>query len=229
MNNFLPKNYKFIKKIGSGDFGNVYLAEKNSNLYAIKIFKDSFSNDYKKELENLNKLNNHCDIFVCVKDHGIDKNQKYIVMEYKNGNRLNFAKITNKNIENILKKLLIGLDTLFKLGISHQDIKPDNIIFNTETNEVNIIDFGLSCIHETCDNFKESIFYPPLPIDYNIPINTLQNLDIYALGMTIKEALNIKNKEECLKKYNQNISNYLDLINKDLEKCRKIFNNLLTN
>ena len=108
------------------------------------------------------------------------------------------------------------------------DIKPDNIILNYDASEVSIIDFGLSCIKSHCDNFRDSEFYPPIDIDVNIPIETLQNLDIHALGITIKKALGVRNKEECIKKYNQKIADYLDLINKDLTKGRENFTKLLS-
>ena len=44
----------------------------------------------------------------------------------------------------IMKQLLEAVEHLHKNGIMHRDLKPQNIIFDTEANLIKVIDFGLS-------------------------------------------------------------------------------------
>ena len=49
----------------------------------------------------------------------------------------------DKNI--IIKDLLLALKTLHSNGINHNDIKPENIVYNKEKRYTTLLDYGLSC------------------------------------------------------------------------------------
>ena len=72
-------------------------------------------------------------------------------------------------------KLIEFLSDLIKNNTFHNDLKPHNILFNTKTNKLNIIDFGLmdsyvNVLHSSKWHFSyppESIFYDIKSDDYN--------------------------------------------------------------
>ena len=99
------------------------------------------------------------------------------------------------NLVLIAKNLCIELDRFHKKNIFLIDIKPQNIVVNTTTNEVVLLD---------CDGFaieKDTVFYPAnlISMDYIAPEVTAKKLrpenlgiaqDLYALSVLIFQILN---------------------------------------
>jgi cell division control protein 7 len=48
------------------------------------------------------------------------------------------------NIKNYMMGLIKSIQNIHSIGIIHRDIKPDNFLYNFETNEYMLIDFGLA-------------------------------------------------------------------------------------
>jgi serine/threonine protein kinase len=68
-----------------------------------------------------------------------------VVMELVNGDSLERHRQTDVEfIVEIFSKLAQGLDALHELGYIHADIKPNNVLVNTDGG-IKIIDFGQSC------------------------------------------------------------------------------------
>jgi serine/threonine protein kinase len=75
------------------------------------------------------------------------------------------------NIVDLLRALVPvvnGLAVLYDMNICHQDIKPDNIVYNMNTKRAYLIDFGLSVMNtkifeEDNDTFTDYVYryYPP--------------------------------------------------------------------
>ena len=80
----------------------------------------------------------------------------YLVLEYLGGGNLyNFMKehkfeIKESLIKRIIKSVACALNYLHSYGIIHRDIKPDNVVFATtsEDSDVKLVDFGLGKILE---------------------------------------------------------------------------------
>lgn len=156
------KVYTIEKELGKGQYGITYLArDEYGSYYAIKKFKvesgGEASRDFEKEILSkiLNICQNHAVCFVESLNIG---NNFYIVMDYiegKNINDLIFGKakmILAKRIEagyEFIRDLIIGLSKLHGLGLIHQDIKPENLMYSKGV--VKYIDFGVSCLLSTAE------------------------------------------------------------------------------
>jgi serine/threonine protein kinase len=155
MNNImLGDNYKLIKKIGSGSFGEVYLTEDKSGMkYAAKIEEKKQKNRLKAEYNIYKKVLNKKAIV------GIPQVYNYIeTTEYN----ILVMELLGKSLENVFddNEREFNLSTLFKLAIDmlnvierlhikgfiHRDIKPNNFLFNNskKIDILYLMDFGLS-------------------------------------------------------------------------------------
>src|SRR5437588_8343746 len=86
----------------------------------------------------------------------------YIMMDYIDGQSLKYYMINQGQLEplqalNYAQQSAEGLDTAFKHGVVHRDIKPQNILINTK-GVVKITDFGLARSRETVTLTQSNVF-----------------------------------------------------------------------
>ena len=151
-------DFEFIKELGVGSFGRVFLAshKKTKIQYAIKaIDKRNKTNIeekpyFRREIEILYRIN-HPNV-IKLYGHFEDNNYCYFIMEYiPNGNvyslipKCGRKKQTHLVIASILKDLLSAVYYLHNMNpsIIHRDIKPENVLMNENNNAI-LTDFGWS-------------------------------------------------------------------------------------
>ena len=193
----INKNYKVIKKLGSGGFGSVHLIDINDKSYALKVIKDIDKeniNKCKEEANILSSLNSEyivkyydsCTIndnFYILMEYAGDFNLKAYIKSYKEKGQL----IEEKIIEKIIKQICLGLKQIHNNRIIHRDLKPENIFINNE-NEIKIGDFGISkkLVSKVYANSKSgTLFYMAPEIIKNEKHNN--KVDIYSLGCIVYE------------------------------------------
>jgi serine/threonine-protein kinase len=96
---------------------------------------------------------NHPSI-VTVYDAGEDRGLAYIAMEYLRGQHLShFADPTRllppKNVMLLVARVAEALHYAHRQNVVHRDIKPANIMFNPDTDELKITDFGIARLTDT--------------------------------------------------------------------------------
>jgi serine/threonine protein kinase len=145
-------HYQLIRKIGGGGFSEVWLAHDTiaEMDVALKIYTptdeldESGKNDFKREFARLCDLN-HSNIIHAI-GFGIYKDElPYLAMSVcKNGSAKRLiGKATEGDVWNFIDQVSAGLQYLHKKGIVHQDMKPDNVLINSDGTYL-IIDFGIS-------------------------------------------------------------------------------------
>ena len=152
----LQEKYKMSHGlIGKGAFGKVYkgsFIENSSHKVAIKVFKDSqlFDDDIKTveaEIKVLCQLD-HPNI-VKYYETFADESSMYIVTEYIKGRTLSKEINEGKDsyneadIAKIISQVASALNHCHSKGITHRDVKLDNIMVDDQLN-VTLLDFGLS-------------------------------------------------------------------------------------
>ena len=147
----LLNRYKYSEDdiIGKGGFSSVYKGYdmKNNNNIAIKIdnkikYNKRESHIYKK-IDGLKYMANKVDYFEL-------DSKSYLILPlyYKSSDKI--LKINTTVFFNEKDVLMLGiqilqqLNNLHKSGYIHQDIKPDNFVFDKNNNKFKLIDFGLS-------------------------------------------------------------------------------------
>ncbi len=200
--------YYFVKDLGSGGFGKVFLAkEKVSNRFvAIKQLKNtnrSEQEDIIHEIETISKFENPN--IVTYYHHFWEEEVLYLVMEYCSGGSLREKLVTydfnsSEAIEWI-QTLASCLRTIHKKGIIHHDIKPDNIVFS-QNGTTKIADFGVAN-----KNSGTKAYMSPEAFSWDVDSTDDPRIDIYALGVTLMELLSKQNpffalsREEIIEKH----------------------------
>jgi len=160
--------YKLIDERGRGSFATVYVARdtENNHIYAVKVLHLEMANDgelvarFQREVHiQLNLSDPH---IVRVVDHGNDNSSYFIAMEYIDGQNLKYHMLTQGPMDplralNYTRQIAEGLETAYKQGVVHRDIKPQNILI-TGKDVVKIVDFGLARGRETVTLTQSNVF-----------------------------------------------------------------------
>lgn len=74
-----------------------------------------------------------------------------VLMDIKAGQDDHDARspFTNDQAREYFRQICLGLEYLHANGVVHRDIKPDNILFNTDRSMVKLADFGVSEMFQT--------------------------------------------------------------------------------
>jgi serine/threonine-protein kinase len=160
--------YKLIDERGRGNFATVYIARdlENNHIRAVKVMHLELSNDgeliarFEREAAILSNLQNPH--IVRIADFGNDGNMHYIVMDYIDGQSLKYYMITDGPMKlpralDYSMQIVDGLDAAYKQQVVHRDIKPQNILIDTQE-VVKITDFGLARGRDTPTLTQSNVF-----------------------------------------------------------------------
>jgi serine/threonine protein kinase len=156
-------NYRIMREIGGGGFGNIYLAEHTliqHRVVVIKILRGVYlgSEEERKgfiqEAQILENLKEHPHI-LSILDLGIEDGVPYLITTYaEQGSLRDRFKSRHNQPFSIPETLTIvqqvgeALQYAHQRNIVHRDMKPENILFNSR-GEVLLADFGISTVLST--------------------------------------------------------------------------------
>ena len=195
--------YRIQSVLGRGGMGTVYLAadDELARVVAVKVLHpDWFSSEesenlLQQEARTVAKLNHPA--IVPVYDVGRQEDGTwFFVMEYVAGeslaDRIESGYIDEHQVEDICLQIAEALELAHAQGFVHRDVKPGNILINTE-NRVRITDFGLAS-HQSTDSHTEGELCGTLPYmspeQFRVGADRLDGrADIWSLGVMLYELL----------------------------------------
>ncbi len=145
-------HYRIVEKLGAGGMGEVWLAEDTrlKRKVAIKLLPAELTADtdrvrrFEQEAQAASALN-HPNI-ITVHDIGECEAGRFIVMELVAGRTLRTVIAEDNSVETLLslgQQMAKALSAAHAAGITHRDIKPDNIMVRDD-GYVKVLDFGLA-------------------------------------------------------------------------------------
>ena len=195
--------YKLIDEIGRGSFATVYIVRdtKTNRIFAMKAMLYEPADDG----ELLARFQREAHILLTLQDphivrifeYGDESDLHYILMDYIDGQNLKYHTLTSGPMEPALaldyaRQIAEGLDTAYKNGVVHRDIKPQNIVINSQ-GVAKITDFGLARSRETVTLTQSNVF---MGTAYYIPPEQAESgrsadirSDLYSVATVLFELL----------------------------------------
>lgn len=169
----LSDYFTLIEMLGKGNFGQVWLAQDNKTgkEYALKLLQE-MTEDSLREVFVLSKLAHSCqnnnilcyyDSFRALSPLNRKRELLYYVIqtEYVRGIEMhkyrdewfieNSQAPPKDTLHRLAKSLLNALKYIHKNRVYHLDIKPSNIMIQSDNGECKLIDFGLACSQSSLD------------------------------------------------------------------------------
>lgn len=153
-------NYKILSEIGKGSFGKIYqcLDKASGKEYALKIESQNVKN---VEGQLLQEYEIYKDFKgVLYKSPNVYWPQVYDYGHHKDGYKVLVMDLFGDNLENIFKKnnskfsidtikylarnMIYALKIFHSKGYVHRDLKPQNFVVGTNSNDIFLIDYGLA-------------------------------------------------------------------------------------
>ena len=198
----LSQRYELEEKIGDGGMAAVYRGRdlRLNRVVAIKILHPHHAADLNFRKRFIHEAQSAANLrhpsIVDIYDEGEEDRQHYIVMEFVDGSDLKsmilrYKQLPVPQVLQIAAAIADGLDAAHQLGMVHRDVKPQNILV-THDGTAKITDFGIAKSSLSTAQTDTGVTFGTA--DYISPEQargqpaTAQS-DIYALGVTIYEAL----------------------------------------
>jgi serine/threonine protein kinase/Tfp pilus assembly protein PilF len=161
----LISHYRIVSKLGAGGMGEVWLAEDTrlGRKVALKLLPAEFTADservrrFTQEAKAASALN-HPNI-IAVHDIGDSETGRFIVMEFVAGRTLRSVIAKDNSLETFFTlgaQMARALSAAHAAGITHRDIKPDNIMVRDD-GYVKMLDFGLARLLPTTASDPEAM------------------------------------------------------------------------
>lgn len=197
--------YELRDPVGRGGMATIYQAtdHRMGRIVAIKLLREVYSSDpkfvtrFQREARAASMLQ-HPNI-VQVFDFGQSAGNYYIVMEFVEGTDLRHVikregPLQTERAAEIAHDVALGLGLAHRRGIVHRDVKPQNILINTE-GLVKLTDFGIASVYKEADAERLTTTGMTLgTVQYYAPEQAQGEVvspaaDVYALGIVLYEML----------------------------------------
>ena len=195
-------NYEIESEIERGEMSTIYRAHdlRDGRVAAVKVFSSDCLNDptirarYQNEFQLITFLNNPN--IVPLYEFGEQDGQLFIAMQWMAGgtlaDRLAQGPLPLDEAVPILEQVSQALDAVHNLGIFHGDIKPSNILFDSEGKAL-LSDFGMiKMARARAAKAEHILFGPPGYIspeqaEAGEPLDSRS--DVYMLAVVLYECL----------------------------------------
>ena len=194
----IESEYKFMRVLGAGAFGEVKLAKHKESgaLRAVKCLprKELESSEKRRNMllneYNILKQIDHPNV-IKIFEMWQDQVYYYIITDYLQGGEIyknvsTRKKFTELDCAKIIKQVLQALNYWHKDNIVHRDLKPENIMFETEdsNSSIKLVDFGFAEVFNPKKGLNE-VLGTPLFIAPEIISDKKYNskADIWSLGV----------------------------------------------
>lgn len=194
--------YKIVRRIGSGGMADVYEARHHllHRPLAVKVMHAHLARDaemrvrFRREAEAASRLLHP---FICAPfDFGETDDAIYLVLPFVGGGCLaddlaRMGRIEPARAARIAAQVATALDYAARQGVTHRDVKPDNVLFDADGNGI-ITDFGIATalFHARMTAGGRAMGTP----HYMAPEQAMGRFvdgraDLYALGIMLYECL----------------------------------------
>lgn len=153
-------DYRLIRRLGGGSFGDVYLAEhiKDKTQVAVKVLNTDEEDiaAYINEIRALFRLRH--ENIVPLLDFGIKQKIPFFVMAYaSNGTLRQFRgkKIPLNNVVNLVRQIAEALQYAHDKRIIHRDVKPENVLLGPQF-QVWLSDFGIAGVAHSLNSLDKN-------------------------------------------------------------------------
>ena len=199
----LAHRYEVLSLLGEGGMGAVYKARdvELGRMVALKVIRPDLARNrgvldrFKQELILATQVT-HRNV-VRIYDLGEAEGIKFITMEYVEGRDLaaiihERTKLTPREAVAVIEQVCRALEAAHNVGVIHRDLKPQNIMWETGTGRILVMDFGLAKTLEGDRMTQTGAMVGTM--EYMSPEQALagnldQRSDIFSLGLIFYELL----------------------------------------
>ncbi|KAF8951324.1 serine/threonine protein kinase psk1 [Haplosporangium bisporale] len=188
-----PDDFKFLKVIGRGAYGKVYLVRHiaTSALYAMKVLKKASIIVHAKDTECTMSERKILEAirhpFIVKLHYAFQTDHRlYLILEYASERMF-----SEENTAFYAAQLVLALEHLHSLGIIYRDLKPENIMLNAH-GDIVLTDFGLSKVPLASEGRTNTVCGT---IEYMAPevlserVHYDRSVDWWSLGIVIHDML----------------------------------------
>ena len=198
-NDHIAYRFEILEIIGRGSYGQVIRAfdHKERKCVAVKIIRNlsCIIQQAKIEIQVLYKLiqqGEPCPYLVSIVDNCVFRNhiiQTFDLLDmnlYQHLKSKSFSSLPINMIKLYTQQLLEGIKYYQDLNILHCDLKPENIMLNSEKSKITIIDFGSACfVNRRVFTYIQSRYYRAPEVILEIGYD--YKIDMWSLGCVIAE------------------------------------------
>eukprot|EP01098_Paradermamoeba_levis_P010184 TRINITY_DN4279_c0_g1_i1.p1 TRINITY_DN4279_c0_g1~~TRINITY_DN4279_c0_g1_i1.p1 ORF type:complete len:436 (-),score=108.01 TRINITY_DN4279_c0_g1_i1:117-1397(-) len=208
----LPQDFEVLRTLGKGCFGTVYLVRRKQtkDLFALKAVKKMLpkKNVVMAEKTALSVIESP---FVA-KLYSTFQGQRYAYFLLENVKGSSLGEHLQKNPSGLdeqlckamFSQLVLAVKEIHEKDFSHRDLKPDNILWDSDNNLLKVIDFGYACSPQTPSAFAMSsesnqglrysavgtpLYAPPETVLAAVAGYDGKKMDMWSLGVILFELL----------------------------------------
>jgi serine/threonine-protein kinase len=147
--------YTINKEVGEGGTSAVYLAQHpNHGTVALKVLREKLRRDktavarFVREAKYGARVK-HPNVVNTIEIGQAENGLHFLAIEWADGQILDryakrHAPLPMDEVTTIVSQIAAGVQAAHNAGIVHRDLKPENVMYNHETRQVKLLDFGIA-------------------------------------------------------------------------------------